>query len=227
MKIETVTMASNEELRVLIEEIKNSMVTKEKFDELIVHINEKDAKINELEGRIKYMENQNALLERKLDDLESYGRRKNLRIIGIPPPPTGTRETAEQVTEKVKEVIAGMEVPNLDVDMAIDRAHRVGKKSTNETTGEVYQPVIVRFISWRARTAVYRKREKRGRMRIYTDLTKRRLDLRKAAEGMVRDNEKVKYAFSDVNNNIGLRLEDDSIKFFNSVTELERILESL
>ena len=56
MKIETVTMASNEELRVLIEEIKNSMVTKEKFDELIVHINEKDAKINELEGRIKSME---------------------------------------------------------------------------------------------------------------------------------------------------------------------------
>ena len=61
-------------------------------------------------------------------------------------------------------------------------------------------------------------------MRIYTDLTKRRLDLRIAAEGMVRDNEKVKYAFNDVNNNIGLRLEDDSIKFFNSADELERIL---
>ena len=50
---------------------------------------------------------------------------------------------------------------------------------------------------------------------------------RKAAEGMVRDNEKVRYAFSDVNNNIGLRLEDDSIKFFNSTDELERIWESL
>ena len=60
------------------------MVTKEKFDELMLKIDEKNAKIDELEGRINYLENQNQLLERRMDDLESYGRRQNLRIIGIP-----------------------------------------------------------------------------------------------------------------------------------------------
>ena len=97
---------------------------------------------------------------------------------------------------------------------------------TNER-GEEYHPVIVRFISWRACTAVYRKREKRGAVRIYTDLTKRRLLLKRKADEKVRDNEKVQYAFADVNNNIGLRLEGDSIKFFNSEEELDRILASL
>ena len=82
-------------------------------------------------------------------------------------------------------------------------------------------------VSWRARTAIYRKREKRGRTRIYTDLTKRRLQLKKTADDMVRDNDKVKYAFGDINNNIGVRLDDDSLRFFNSVEELERILESV
>ena len=85
----------------------------------------------------------------------------------------------------------------------------------------------MRFVSWRARTAVYRKREKRGAVRIYTDLTKRRLQLKRKADEKIRENENVKFAFADVNNNIGLRLEDDSIKFFNSEEELDRILGSL
>ena len=58
-------------------------------------------------------------------------------------------------------------------------------------------------------------------------MTKRRLQLKKTADEMVRDNQKVKYAFGDVNNNIGIRLDDDSLRFFNSVEELERILESV
>ena len=203
------------------------MITNERFEELIKRMNEKDAKIEELEGKIRHLEKQNDLFERRLDDVESYGRRQNLRIIGIPPAPTGTRETSEQVTEKVKEVIAGLNVENINVDQVIDRAHRVGKKMTNQRTGEVYHPVIVRFISWRARTAVYRKREKRGAVRIYTDLTKRRLDLKRKADEKIRGNENIKFAFADVNNNIGLRLADDTMKFFNSEEELDRILESL
>ena len=74
---------------------------------------------------------------------------------------------------------------------------------------------------------MYRKREKRGRTRFYTDLTKRRLDLKKLADAKTKDNEKVKFAFADVNNNIGLRLADDRMVYFNSVDELERTLASL
>ena len=49
----------------------------------------------------------------------------------------------------------------------------------------------------------------------------------KAIEDNDKDNEKVKFAFADVNNNIGLRLADDRMVYFNSVDELERTLASL
>ena len=220
-------MATNEELKLLITEMKNSMVTKDKFDELFKLLGEYDDKIAQLEDRVKVLETQAGLYERRLDDLESYGRRQNLRIVGIPPPSNGRKESAEEVLEKVKDAIAELDVPNLNVDEVIDRAHRVGKKFKRDGSNEEVHPIIVRFTSWRSRTAVYRKREKRGRTRFYTDLTKRRLDLKKLADAKTKDNEKVKFAFADVNNNIGLRLADDRMVYFNSVDELERTLASL
>ena len=207
-------------------EMKNDMLTKEKFDELFEIIQAKEVKIVELEGRIKFLENRNDLMERRMDDLESYGRRQNLRIVGIPPPNDGRKETAEEVTTKVKEAITALNVPDVNLDDVIDRAHRVGKKFTKDT-GEIVHPIIVRFTSWRSRTAVYRKREKEGRIKFYTDLTKRRLLLKKKAQSLVENNVKVKFAFADVNNNIGLRLANDRMVFFNSEDELEKILQDL
>ena len=224
--VNQIMMNSGEELRNLILEVKNSMVTKERFDELIRRIDEKDTKIAELEEKVSVLEDQKRLFERRLDDLESYNRRQNLRIVGIPLPPQGVKETSEEVTEKVKEAIRALNVPDLHVDGVIDRAHRVGKRTTN-AAGQSFHPVIVRFILWQARTAVYRKREKRGGTRIYTDLTKRRLDLKKLADEKTRDNDQVKFAFADINNNIGLRLANDQVKFFNSEEELVAILQSL
>ena len=220
-------MATNEELKQLITEMKATMVTKEKFDELFNLVKAKDEKIQELEGRIKRLEKQNELLDRRMDDCESYGRRQNLRIVGIAPAVDGRKETAEEVTEKVKIAITQLDVPHLNVDDVIDRAHRVGKKFKKPDSDEEIHPVIVRFTSWRARTDVYRKREKRGAIRFYTDLTKRRLTLKKLADEKVKDNNKVKFAFADVNNNIGLRLADNKMKFFNSEVELDKILDDL
>ncbi len=219
-------MATNEELKTLITEMKNDMLTKEKFDELFQLIQAKDEKIDELEGRIKFLENRNNLMERRMDDLESYGRRQNLRIVGIPPPNDGRKESAEEVTEKVKEAIAELNVPNVNVDDVIDRAHRVGKKFTKDS-GEVVHPIIVRFTSWKSRTSVYRKRQKMGQIRFYTDLTKRRLLLKKKAQHLVENNDKVKFAFADVNNNIGLRLASEKMVYFNSEEELDKILQDL
>ena len=99
-----------------------------------------------------------------MNELESYGRHQNLQIIGIPLAPTGTKKTSEQDIQKVKEVIAGLNVENTNVDQAFDRAHRVGKKMTNAMQYQLeyqleyqqYQLVMVRFVLWRARTAVDR-----------------------------------------------------------------------
>ena len=211
-----------QDLRQIVESIRADMVTNERIDELMSKINEKDVKIAELEERIAYLEKSNSLLERCVDDNESYGRRQNLRIVGIPPPELGIKETADDVCAKVKEAIVALNLP----DATVDRAHRVGKRFGDDKGSPVH-PVIVRFTSWKARTAVYRKRVKRGQVRFYVDLTKRRFDLKKKATARVENIDEVHYVFADVNNNIGLRLTNGQLKFFNSVQELESILVSL
>lgn len=83
------------------------------------------------------------------------------------------------------------------------------------------------YISQQLYFTTYKKREKRGRIRFYTDLTKRRLNLKKLADEKVKDNEKVKFAFADINNSIRLRLANEKMAFFNSEDELDKILDSL
>ncbi len=228
-------MAELAELKTLIEGIQNDLrgkATNDKINELIAKIDEKDATISSLnervevlEGRISTMENTNRLLERKCDDLESYTRRQNLRIVGIPEPNDGS-ETGEICLEKVKEEISKLDV-NINLETAIDRAHRVGSKRDREGN-PVERAMIVRFTSWSSRTHVYQKRNKdknnNNNARFYVDLTKRRVGLKKKAIEKTKDNKKVRFAYADINNNICLLLEDGKKKFFNSEEELDSIL---
>ncbi len=67
----------------------------------------------------------------------------------------------------------------LEVDISedgIDRAHRVGKKTTDDD-GIVGQAMIIKLNSWKDRVAVYRARKKLEGKRIYVDLTIRRAKL--------------------------------------------------
>ena len=112
-------------------------------------------KIEILERKIAVHDAHFAALERrlevkeiKIDGAEQYSRRASLRIYGIPPA-TGT-ENAEQCEAKVKEVFKEIRV-NVPDDM-LDRAHRIGKKSKNKTTGVNEQAMIVKFVSWKYRT---------------------------------------------------------------------------
>ena len=47
-----------------------------------------------------------------------------------------------------------MDIP----DLAIDRAHRIGSVVEGPSTKKTYRHIIVRFTTWRHRTAVYRTR---------------------------------------------------------------------
>ena len=159
-------MGDNDDLRQIVVNIQNNMVTKEQIDELIKRLDEKDGKIAYLEGKVEALENKiealekkSSLLERVIDDGESYGRRKNLRIIGIPPPDPKVKETAAQCTTKAIEAIEALDIPDFDVGQSIDRCHRVGKRYT-DGTGRSVHPVIIRFKSWQSRTAVYKGRKK-------------------------------------------------------------------
>ena len=224
-------MAELDELRTSFNEIKTELkLNNDKIDELLRKIDGKDNKITSLERRIEVLESKNltcenviALLERKVDDNESYQRRLSLRISGIPNPAKGEPESEEDCIEMVKMVIDKLDVSI--PDSAIDRAHRLGPFVKDGKS--VNRPVIVRFVSWRARTAVYRKREKKGKVRFYIDLTKRRFLLKKSAEEKVKNNDKIDFAFADVNNNLCLRLKSGAFKFFNSESELNNVLQEL
>ena len=76
------------------------------------------------------MENTVNLLAQKSDENEQYSRRSSLRINNIPLPEANKKETSEDVLMKVKEVIA--ESATIIPDIALDRAHRVGKAFTTE-----------------------------------------------------------------------------------------------
>ena len=228
-------MADIAELKTLIEGIQAALkdtATNEKIEELIRKIDEKDTKISSLEkrvemleGRVAIVENVNSLLERKCDDLESYTRRQNLRIVGIAEPEGD--ENGDECLRKVKEEISKMDNVQFDLDSVIDRAHRVGPKK-NRQGERVQRAMIVRFTSWRARTHVYTNRKtSKGDAKFYTDLTKRRFDLKKKAQEKTNGNEKVKFSYSDVNNNICLMLENGTKKSFNSEAELDTILASI
>ena len=228
-------MADIAELKTLIEGIQAALkntVTNEKIEELIRKIDEKDTKIallekrvEMLEGRVAIVETVNCLLERKCDDLESYNRRQNLRIVGIAEPEGD--ENGDECLRKVKEEIAKMENVHLDLDDVLDRAHRVGPKRDRQGN-RVQRVMIVRFISWRACTHVYPNRKtSKGDAKFYTDLTKRRFDLKKKAQEKINGNQKVKFSYSDINNNICIMLENGSKKSFNSEAELDTILASI
>ena len=116
----------------------------------------------------------------------------------------------------------------MDLDVAIDRAHRVGPKTDRQGV-PVQRAVIVRFTSWRARTLVYTNRKKNNGEggKFYVDLTKRRFNLKKKADEKIKDNPRVKFAYADVNNNICLMLDNDTKRILNSETELDTILASI
>ena len=98
-------------------------------------------------------------LQKTLDDcnhnieyLENQSRRNNIRISGIPESSDETWEIAE---EKVKKAIK----EKLDLDIAIERAHRVERKKNLEKANKAGQPrtIICRLKSWKQKEKVIRK----------------------------------------------------------------------
>ena len=82
-------MSETNELRTMLAQIQkdlasNTKSTNEKIDALLKKIEEKDAVISALEERVLHLEKTKELLERRIDDNESYHRRQSFRITGVP-----------------------------------------------------------------------------------------------------------------------------------------------
>ena len=62
-------------------------------------------------------------------------------------------------------------------------------------------------------------------VKIYLDLTKRRYDIRKLAIEKV--NPKIDFVFANMNCALGMRCVDGSFRFFSTVDEFDKIVQSL
>lgn len=138
-----------------------------------------NAKLNEIEddtkiikGRYANLIEENAALKIKLDSIEQYSRRSNIRIMGLP----------EEPKEDIHELVKNFLKQKLSIDPepgAIDRTHRIGVVRTGSS-----RQVIVKFVSYQhKRMAIQRRKLLKGTgISISEDLTKERLSLFKSAQ---------------------------------------------
>ena len=88
----------------------------------------------------------------KVDELEQYGRRQNLEIVGVP-------EKEDENTNAIVLEVAKM----LDVDIMsshISTSHRLPKKTAINRNNSGSSPIIVRFTSRDIRNQIYANRKK-------------------------------------------------------------------
>ena len=221
--LETQLKQSLEDLldRKLTEHMKD-LATKDCIKDLRNTISEQNSRIAVLEAKVIMMEKLVERLEQSNDDVEQYQRRLCLRISGIKMEPN---ETGEKCLEKVKEVCKEL---NADVpDLAIDRAHRIGRTTTKN--GKSSRQMIVRFTTWRHRTKVYRARKTKtsGNYKVHLDITQKRLNMTGRANDWLTENGRANcFAFADVNCRPCLKLEDGFHDFSNE-SELDELLQPM
>ena len=83
-----------------------------------------DERVSLLEGKIVYLETQDKLKARKLDDLEQYGRRESLRFNGFQ---TRQNESSENYAKMVKQYIRHTLKVEVDVN-DFNPIHRIDQK---------------------------------------------------------------------------------------------------
>lgn len=241
-------MGDMETINKLLEELKEDLKTKassELVTKLLNEIKARDSRIDLLEEKVQKLENDAAefksrveklegfnavikntvnLLERKIDDNEQYNRRSSLRIVGIPLPQSGNEKSNESL-DKVKLVFN--DLPDVNIpNCSFDRAHRIGRKVEN-IDGVEKQQMIVKFTTWRHRSMVYFNRKNLRNHKVYIDLTKRRFDLKKLADEIVKGNDNILFAMVDINCRLCLKLRNGNKRFFSSEDELNKIIEEI
>ena len=149
-----------ETFRAEVIEIKESQVficnqydsLKAEYDKLIEVNTLQKEEISDLKSQAAALETQEINDSIKVDELEQYGRRENLEIVGVP-------EKEDENTNAIVLEIAKM----LDVDIMsshISTSHRLPKKTANSRNNSGSSPIIVRFTSRDIKNQIYANRKK-------------------------------------------------------------------
>ena len=125
-----------------------------------------DERVSLWEGKIVYLETQDILKARKLDDLEQYGRRQSLRFNRFQ---TKQSESSEGCAKMVKQYIRKTLKVEVD-DNDFNRIHRIGQKYKRDD-GKECQQVIVKFKGFISRTKGYRARKHKSDISVQLGLT--------------------------------------------------------
>ena len=185
-----------------------------------------------LQATVEALETRVATTEPQVEALEQYGRRSSLRIHGVETVDDETDDDVVKTVEKVAQQI-GVAINRDD----IFRCHRVGKVKKLDN-GTITKPIIVKWRSWNARCAFYRARPTvkkplklgEGDVKCFSsislDLTRQRLALLDAARAKIEEKHpgstKV-FAFANINCRLAIRFANNSIKYFNSMDELNKL----
>ena len=94
-------------------------------------------------------------LEDKLSYLEGQSKRNNLVFHGIPEEKEETWDDCEAAVRKILEEKMDMEEAWRDTDIAIERAHRIGRFSKGRT-----RPIIVKFANYKHKNNVFKDKSK-------------------------------------------------------------------
>lgn len=136
-----------------------------------------EEKLKTLDYKVQTLEKENAILCTKIDDLEQYSRRKNLRIYGVP------EEKGEDTTKKVLDICKN--VLKLDTSVHdIDRCHRIRTKSPKKENSKKPPAILVKFVRYNTRRLVFNNKKMLKGNKFYfikEDLTKTRLEILTAA----------------------------------------------
>ena len=136
--------------------------------------------------------------EMNLNDSEQYSRRHSIRLAGIEK--KKQKETPDEIMGKIYEEMDYLDA-NID-ELEIDRAHRTGSKYQDEN-GKWQQPILLKFISWKARNEMYKLR-KYSHFHISADLTYKNEQLLNYARDQIQQegsitNKYIKFAYADAN----------------------------
>ena len=206
-------LVTNENLEQLLKSFQNGLMKKieDKFKE-------QNDRIEELESKLAIKQNIIDHLEIKCDDNEQYSRRSCLRIHGL----DFSSDEDEGVLKKVEKCYSDMGIEFNQNE--IDRAHYIGKPYMDKKKNKV-RSIIVKFRSWKSRTAFYKARPRNhldrqkkpgSSFNVSLDLTKCRYNLLIKAKGLITITPQLLMLFFAILNIYTLNIKNAAIRYISN-----------
>ena len=179
---------------------------------------EQNDRIEELESKLAIKQNIIDHLEIKCDDNEQYSRRSCLRIHGL----DFSSDEDEGVLKKVEKCYSDMGIEFNQIE--IDRAHYIGKPYMDKKKNKV-RSIIVKFRSWKSRTAFYKARPRNhldrqkkpgSSFNVSLDLTKCRYNLLIKAKGLITITPQLLMLFFAILNIYTLNIKNAATRYISN-----------